>query len=183
MSKMDLVLAEENGVGRDTIREFARRLAGLLATNRRIYICGNGGSASAASHFASDLNKLGFDAVSFTDNFSRASAIINDEGWDYLYTSQMGHFGKGDALILFTVHGCEATKTTGGSANLYEAAKLCRERMGDLYVFSGNDGGHLARNFKGQFLTVKSGDCDVVEGIHVVLAHLVLAEIKEMMVK
>lgn len=182
MNKYDVVMAEENGVSVSVVREFARRLAGLLATGRRVYICGNGGSAANGSHFSADLEKLGFDAKCLTDNVARVTAIVNDCGWDRLFTEQMGRFHKGDALVVFTVHGCEATKTTGGSANLYEAAKLCRGRGGDLYVFSGNDGGRLAKAFRGQFLTVKSGDCDVVEGIHVVLSHMVLAEIREMMI-
>ena len=181
MTKYEEVTENLNGISPACVGVFSRRLAGLLATGRRVYVVGNGGSASSASHFTADLCKLGFDAVCLSDNAARVTAIVNDSGWDKLFTEQMGRFHKGDALVVFTVHGCEATKATGGSANIYEAARLCRDRLGDLYVFSGNDGGHLAKMFKGQYLTVKSGDCDVVEGIHSTLAHMVLAEIKDVL--
>lgn len=180
MNKYEETISNMNSVSPEKVREFAKRLAGALVS-RRVYVCGNGGSAAMAGHFTADLQKLGFDALCLVDNAARVTAMVNDEGWDKLFTAQMGRFHKGDALVVFTVHGCEATQTTGGSANIYEAVKLCRERMGDLYVFSGNDGGHLAKCFKGQFLSVRSSDCAVVEGIHAVLAHMVCAEIKEMM--
>ena len=167
----------------ENVKVFARELFGVGVTEHRIYVAGNGGSASTAQHFASDLMKLGFDVLCLCDNVARITAIVNDDGWDKLYTEQMRHFHAGDALVLFSVHGCEATKTTGGSTNLYEAAKLCRERKGELFVFSGNNGGHLAAFFKknGCFLTLGSSDCDVVEGVHVVQSHAVCAALKEML--
>jgi D-sedoheptulose 7-phosphate isomerase len=165
------------------IKVFAKELLGVLATDHRVYVAGNGGSASTASHFAEDLAKMGFDVTCLCDSVSRLTAIVNDSGWGATYTEQMRHFHKGDALVLFTVHGCEATSTTGGSQNVYEAAKLCKDRGGELFVFSGNDGGHLAKFFvrNGNFLTIRSGDCNVVEPAHVRQAHEVFAALKEMM--
>ncbi len=182
MNAYEEVVKNMNSVAPEKVREFAKRLAGVLATGRRVYVAGNGGSSLTCQHFASDLLHLGFDVVCMVDNIARITAIINDLGWNNLFTKQMARFGAGDALVIFTVHGCVPTDTTGGRANIYATARLCRDRNGELFVFSGNGGGHLTKFFKhnGNFLTIPSGDCDVVEGVHSVLAHMVCAEIKEM---
>lgn len=79
----------------------------------QVFICGNGGSASTATHFACDLakgtatqNKRGFKAACLNDNIPLMLALINDDGFDNLFYEQLRtKFQKGDVLICISVHG------------------------------------------------------------------------------
>jgi phosphoheptose isomerase len=144
-----------------------------------IYVAGNGGSAMNAGHFAEDFEAAGFKVIWLGANPGRTLALMNDRPRDDFYKLQMGGFERGDALVLFTVHGCTGSDQAGKwSQNLYRAAELCRSRGGSLFVFSGADGGDLRRFFKGHFLTVKSGDTKLVEPLHDWLFHLVLHKLE-----
>src|SRR5512136_2335959 len=76
-------------------------------SGKRIYICGNGGSASTASHMASDLNKGSnrkdaprFRAVALTDNIPAMLAWANDASYDDIFVEQLrNHLEKGDVVI------------------------------------------------------------------------------------
>jgi D-sedoheptulose 7-phosphate isomerase len=162
------------------VKEFANKIYSVRRLGKRVFIAGNGGSLATASHFASDLMHLGFDVISMVDNASRLSALTNDKGWSKIYVEQMKYFSGGDGLVLFTVHGASGEQEAGlWSQNLVGAATLAKEKRGEIFVFSGNSGGELVKLFpKAHFLTIKSGDVYVVEGVHSVLAHLVCHEIK-----
>src|SRR5712664_3354478 len=81
--------------------------------DRQVFLAGNGGSASTATHFAADLNKyaseLGkkrFRAIALTDNMPLMTALVNDEGWEKVYTWQLDNLMKeGDLLVAISVHG------------------------------------------------------------------------------
>ena len=154
----------------------------VISPGRKFFIIGNGGSASTASHFTADLQNLGYDAVCLTDNSARFTALVNDKGWERVYTEQMAHFIKGDALVVFTVHGCKGAAEAGlWSQNLIEAVQLALKNGGEVFLFSGFSGGYFKDHYPDvKKLTVESGDVDVVEGIHLVLAHQICSFLKEM---
>ena len=167
------------------IKEFAQKMLNIKRMGKRIYLAGNGGSQSTATHFASDLMHLGFDVVSLVDNGPRLSALTNDKGWNKIYTEQMKYFSPGDGIVLITVHGGAGQQEAGQwSQNLVGAATLAKEKKGEIFVLSGNSGGDLAKMFpKANMLKVRSGDAYVVEGIHSVYTHLICHELKKMIGK
>ena len=76
-------------------------LSNARTNNRQVFLCGNGGSSSTASHFACDLFKIaGIRAINLGENMSLTTAIINDDGWENLYLNQLKRlFNQGDILI------------------------------------------------------------------------------------
>lgn len=81
---------------------------------KQVFLIGNGGSASTATHFASDLVKTiktndtmkGLRALALSDNIPLVSALTNDTGWSDVYLDQLKTFyNPGDVLIVFSVHG------------------------------------------------------------------------------
>lgn len=185
MKEYEAVLsALRDEITTERIMGFSDKLYEIWEKGGRVYIAGNGGSASTASHFSSDLMNLGFDVICMTDNISRITALTNDRGWGKVYTEQMAHFNEKDALVIITVHGCEGAQDAGPwSKNLLEAAYLVFERDGEVLVLSGNDGGFLAGTICARFLTISSSDVNVVEGIHLVLTHLICADLERRMKK
>lgn len=87
-------------------------LLDILASSR-IYICGNGGSASTAQHFESDIQNMGKDAICLDNNIARVTALTNDFGWDSIYIRQLTHMTKRDCLVIFTVHGSAGEMKSG----------------------------------------------------------------------
>jgi D-sedoheptulose 7-phosphate isomerase len=111
--------------------------------------CGNGGSASTASHFAADLAKLTIvpgqrrmRTLCLNDNASAVSAWTNDEGFPVVYQEQAEPWLEPTAaLVAFSVHG----GSRGGevSANLPAVARLAKERGAAVIAVTGFDGGAL----------------------------------------
>ncbi|GAH03318.1 unnamed protein product, partial [marine sediment metagenome] len=88
------------------IEKVAAILYQAWLNEKQVFTFGNGGSASTASHFASDLSKLGVKAYCLNDNQARVTAITNDSGFEKLYVEQLeGRFNEGDVVVGFSVHG------------------------------------------------------------------------------
>jgi D-sedoheptulose 7-phosphate isomerase len=97
------------------------------AEGRRIFVCGNGGNAANAAHFATDLGKGAsavverpFKVLSLADNVAWMTAIGNDYSFDDVFTRQLAnHAEAGDVLIVSSV--------SGSSPNLVAAVRWARE--------------------------------------------------------
>ena len=115
--------------------------------NGRVFLCGNGGSAGTASHMACDLFKMcGITAISLNENPPLTTAIINDEGWENLYTYQLQNYDidAGDILIAFSVHGgVGKDKGEEWSQNLNKAIEHVNNHNGTTIGFAGFDGGAM----------------------------------------
>ena len=155
--------------------------------DRAVYIIGNGGSASTASHFAADLNKYvsddaphRFRAFALVDNIPLMSALTNDNGWSDVYSYQLESFMKeGDVLIGISVHGGSGSDKAGPwSQNLLKAVKVAKEKKGKVVGLIGFDGGML-RKMADASIVVPANSTPQVEGFHLVLEHMIAARLKE----
>ena len=104
-----------------------------------VFLCGNGGSAGTATHFAADLFKCTIVAdqprlrvISLVDNAPLMSALVNDDGWENVYTRQLETlFRPGDVLITISVHGGSGRDHAAlWSQNLLRAMEYARAQGG-----------------------------------------------------
>jgi len=128
----------------DLIEDIASRLTKVIETGHSVYLCGNGGSAADAEHFASELvGRLQMDrppwpVVALTTNPSLLTSLGNDYGFQSIFSKQVQAFvRKGDALI--------GMSTSGNSVNVVGAVALAREMGAVTIGMTGADGGQLAR--------------------------------------
>ncbi len=150
--------------------------------NRLIFIIGNGGSASTASHFACDLGKgtLGdlynsdkkrFRVCSLTDNNSVITAIGNDIGYDDIFYQQLKNLAsQNDILILFTA--------SGNSPNILKAIDFANSINMTQIGFLGFSGGKSADKLVNKII-VKSNNYGIIEDLHLVLEHIITQNLKE----
>ena len=147
----------------------------------QVFICGNGGSASTATHFACDLskatiidNKKRFMVSCLNDNVPLVSALTNDDGFDNLYYEQLkSRFQKGDVLICISVHGGAGSDKAGlWSQNLLKAMKYAQEKGGKAIGFSGFDGGPM-KEMADACVVVPVNSTPQVESFHLALEHLI----------
>ena len=153
----------------------------------RVYTCGNGGSASTATHFACDLaktaapeGKRGLRAECLNDNPPLMLALINDEGFDNLYVEQLRtKFEPGDVLICISVHGGAGRDKAGlWSQNLLKAMVYVKENGGKTIGLSGFDGGPM-KEIADACIVVPVHSTPLVESFHLVLEHLIVFRLKE----
>jgi D-sedoheptulose 7-phosphate isomerase len=141
--------------------------------SHRIFLVGNGGSSACASHFASDLASLGFDATCLSDNIPRLTAITNDFGWEDVFIKQLEHLKPNDILIVISVHG----GSNSWSCNLVRAASFAKEKGAKILSLSGFDGGELAK-ISDLSIIVPAERTYIIEGLHSVVAHVICQKLE-----
>jgi D-sedoheptulose 7-phosphate isomerase len=153
----------------------------------RVFTCGNGGSASTATHFACDLvktvavdGKRGLKAECLNDNIPLMLALVNDDGFDNLFFEQLRtKFHKGDVLVCISVHGGAGNDRAGlWSQNLLKAMKYARETGGKTIGFSGFDGGPM-KEIADSCVVVPVNSTPHVESFHLALEHLICSALRE----
>jgi D-sedoheptulose 7-phosphate isomerase len=153
----------------------AARLAG-----RQVFIFGNGGSASTATHMACDLSKSTampgtprLRTQALNENMALFSALGNDMGYENVFAEQLATLvDAGDVVI--------AISASGNSLNVLKAIGVATERGATTIGLSGYDGGKLAKLV--DFPIVAENDCvEQVEDIHLILEHMITSALRERM--
>ena len=121
----------------------AELLLACLMNDGRFLICGNGGSAADAQHFAAEMTgrfekeRMELAAIALTTDTSALTAIGNDYGFEHIFSKQVRALGRaGDVLV--------GISTLGNSANVIEAIKAAHERDMRVIALTGRDGGKIA---------------------------------------
>ena len=155
------------------IEQCSRVLIDAYENKKNIFICGNGGSASTASHFACDINKgvsygleKRFKIIPLTDNLATISAYSNDVNYDFIFLEQIKNFyNPGDVLI--------GISGSGNSMNVLKAIEFVNENKGVTIGWTGFQGGKLKE--VSQFsINANIDDMQISEDIHMTLVHLMM---------
>lgn len=175
-------------ISREDINQIINLLYEAWRKGKQIFIAGNGGSSSTATHFASDLvkftsveGKQRFRALALTDNIPWITALTNDLGWGEVYVEQLKNLmSEGDVLVAISVHGGSGSDKAGPwSQNLLKAAKYVKDHKGKVAGLVGFGGGFLKR-FADVCVVVPVNSTPHVEGFHVVLTHMICARLREL---
>ena len=149
-------------------------------TGNKLLMCGNGGSAADASHFATELvvrftkDRRALPAICLASDSGILTAGGNDYGFDRIFARQVEAFGQpGDVLICFT--------TSGNSKNVLAALEEAKARKLKTITFLGRDGGSTAGIAEVDLL-VKDNSTARIQEAHQLLVH-VLCEIIEARIK
>lgn len=156
--------------------------------NRPVFIMGNGGSASTATHLASDLAKTicnspeerGLRALALVDNIPLVSAHTNDWGWDGIYANQLRtYYELGGVGIGISVHGGAGKNLAGQwSQNLLRGLQYIKDQGGKTIGLIGFDGGGM-KDLVDVPIIVPVNSTPIIEGMHVVLHHVLVFGLKE----
>lgn len=168
-------------ISRENIEMVIEALFNAWKNGNKVFIMGNGGSASTATHFTCDLskvtivpNKKRFKVIGLNDNIPLVSALTNDDGWNEIYVEQLkNHFEKNDIVIAFSVHGGSGKDKAGAwSQNLLKAMQYAKDNGGLAIGFSGFDGGAM-KELADVCVVVPFNSTPHVESFHLVLEHLI----------
>lgn len=151
--------------------EAVERIRETFASGGRVFICGNGGSASDAQHFAAELtgrykqDRPGYPAIALTTDTSALTAIGNDYGYDAVFSRQLESLASpGDLLI--------AISTSGNSSNVIKAVEIASHQQLSTVGLLGRDGGKLAPMVD-IALTVPVELTARIQEAHILILHLI----------
>ena len=147
-------------------------------SGKQVFIMGNGGSASTASHFVCDLAKNTrragwphFRVIGLTDNLAIISAYANDEGYERVFEQQLINLIRPGDLVI-------AISASGNSQNVLNAITEAKKHDATTIGFTGFDGGRLA-SMVDINIHVPSDIIEHVEDMHLILEHMIVKALKE----
>jgi len=140
---------------------------------KKIITCGNGGSASTASHYITDWNKMinlatgkKFRGISLCDNIGLITAYGNDISYDEVFAGQLkAIMDEGDLLV--------AISGSGNSPNVVKAVEYANSIGGDTLAVVGYDGGKV-KELSQSAVWVESFDMQLCEDVHLMFGHMVM---------
>jgi D-sedoheptulose 7-phosphate isomerase len=155
----------------DRIREAAGLVAQTFKAGRHVFVCGNGGSAADAQHFAAELtgryqmDRPGYPAVALTTDSSALTSIGNDYGFEEIFSRQLQALSQpGDLLV--------AISTSGNSANVIRAVEYARDNAIRCIGMLGRDGGKLASMVDAE-LTISVDSTARIQEAHILMLHII----------
>lgn len=163
---------------RQMIAEVVELLEQARREARQVFIMGNGGSASTATHFVCDLAKNTrcdglphFRAIGLTDNMAIFSAYANDEGYESVFAKQLANLILPRDIVI-------GISASGNSQNVINAIHEAKIHQARTIAFTGFDGGRLGPLVDIN-IHVKSDIIEHVEDIHLMLEHMIVKALKE----
>jgi len=155
----------------DEIVSCGRLLADVHRRGRWVYVFGNGGSASTASHLAVDLGKNTVNGpgprirvMSLADNSAWLTAVSNDRDYADCFVEPLRNYLDADDVVI-------GISASGNSENMVRAFEYARSVGARSIALVGFDGGKLA-TLADQRVWVDSHDYGVVESLHLMVAHM-----------
>ena len=159
----------------------AGKMVSCLESGGKILVCGNGGSAADAQHFAGELvnrfeiNRPGLAAIAMTHDASVITSIANDFSFDDIFSRQVEALGRqGDVLL--------AISTSGNSVNVIKAVDAARALGMETVVLTGGSGGRLgASDNLSVHLNIAHQSTPRVQEMHITCLHILCSLIDETM--
>ncbi len=153
------------------IKDAAAVVKTALSSGRKVLVCGNGGSAADAQHFAAELvgrfkkEREGLPALALTTDTSILTAIGNDYGFEMVFERQVKALGnEGDVLV--------GISTSGNSENVIKALKKAKEKSMKTVVLLGKGGGRMKGTGDTEII-VPSDDTPRIQEMHGLILHII----------
>jgi D-sedoheptulose 7-phosphate isomerase len=171
MYKVEFLRALES-IDVEGVSQAIEILSQAREAGRRIFVCGNGGSASTASHFATDMVKGAsygrasrFRVMALTDSLPTITAYSNDVGYECVFVEQLKNFVEpGDVVI--------AISSSGNSPNVLRALEYGNSIGCRTIALTGSNGGRLGPLAQLN-IQVAHSHTGRIEDIHMVAMHMI----------
>ncbi|MCK4385431.1 MAG: D-sedoheptulose 7-phosphate isomerase [candidate division Zixibacteria bacterium] len=163
----------------EKIVEISEVLAECIKNGGKILLCGNGGSAADAQHFAgelvvrlsSDYTRSALPAITLSSNDYVLTACANDFGFEQVFSRQIEALGKPEDVLL-------CISTSGNSPNLIKAIEKAKEKQMKTIGLLGKDGGRMVKlvDFS---LVVPSQKTPRIQEVHITICHILTSLIEK----
>ncbi len=155
----------------NTVQDIAYEIVKCIKNGNKIVLCGNGGSASDAMHFAGEIvgrfqkERSAWPAITLNSDIATMTAIANDYGYDEVFARQAeGHIEKGDIFI--------GISTSGNSENVFRAACVAKKKGAVTAGLLGKAGGKI-KDILDFPVVVPSNTTARIQECHILLIHII----------
>jgi len=143
-----------------------------IKNQKKILVCGNGGSAADAQHFSSELlnrfnkERPSLPAIALTTDASTLTSIANDYQYDEVFSKQIKGLGQEQDVLL-------AITTSGNSSNIASAVYAAQSKGMTVIALTGKDGGELSRILRPEDveLRVPGTNTARIQEVHILIIH------------
>ncbi|HNW58835.1 MAG TPA: D-sedoheptulose 7-phosphate isomerase [bacterium] len=161
------------------IQRGAEMMIAVLQRGNKILVCGNGGSAADAQHFAAELvgrlqrDRKALPAIALTADIANLTAIGNDYGFDQIFRRQVEALGvAGDLLVTIS--------TSGNSPNILEAIAAAQQQGVQVLALAGRGGGRMSELADHALVMPDRTSMHIQEG-HIAIIHIWCALIEDIL--
>lgn len=165
---------------KNDIEVLSQAMADCIRRGNKVMICGNGGSAADAQHFAAELlnrfllDRAPYAGLALTTDTSVLTSVANDFSYDAVFEKQVRGLGReGDMLI--------AISTSGNAECVCRAAEAANETGIESVAFTGGTGGRLAEICRTVLCIGSSKVTARIQEAHEVIVHLVSERVEELL--
>jgi D-sedoheptulose 7-phosphate isomerase len=169
------ILADKNLI--DTIEKVVTLITTTFKEGKRVYFCGNGGSAADAQHLAAEfsgrfyIDRKALPAEALHCNTSYLTAVANDYHFDDIYARLIEGVGRdGDILVGLT--------TSGNSKNIIKAFETARLKNIITVGFTGDTGGKI-KSVSDYLVNIPSADTPRIQESHIMVGHIICQLVEE----
>jgi len=160
-----------------TIEKVVDIITTAFKNGKKLYLCGNGGSAADAQHLAAEFSgrfyndRNALPAEALHCNTSYLTSVANDYGFDAVYSRLIDGIGQsGDVLI--------GLSTSGNSANIINAFEVAKEKGIITIAFTGITGGQM-KSLSDYLLNIPSSDTPRIQESHIMVGHIICQLVEE----
>jgi len=165
----------------EEIQKAAQILSNSIEDNRKVFLCGNGGSAADSQHLAAELvvklnlEREAIPAIALTTDSSIITAESNDVGFGTIFRRQLEALANpGDVLI--------GISTSGNSQNVLNAIEYCNQNDVITIGLTGGDGGTL-EDIASHSIVVPSQNVQRIQEGHITIGHILCDLVEKEIVK
>jgi D-sedoheptulose 7-phosphate isomerase len=162
----------------ERLQEAVVAITNALKNGKRLWFCGNGGSAADAQHLAAEFSgrfykdRKALPAEALHCNTSYLTAVANDYSYDVIYARLVeGICAEGDILI--------GLSTSGNSKNIVQAFEVARRQKVVTIGFTGSSGGKM-KELSDYLFNVPSSDTPRIQESHILVGHIICQLVEEM---
>lgn len=165
------------------IEKSIHKIFECIINDRKVLLCGNGGSAADAQHLAAEflvrlrphINRDSYPAISLAMDTSTLTATGNDIGFKSIFSRPLSSLGKnGDVLI--------AISTSGNSKNIINVLKVAKKKEVFSIAFLGAGGG-VAKKYADLSIIVGSKITARIQEAHIFLGHFIFENVEDFILK
>ena len=160
----------------EEIENAINMIKNTIQKGNRVAVCGNGGSANAASHYITDWNKMvyihtniKFNGICLSDNTGLITAYANDLSYEDIFSEQVKNLLEPDDLLI-TLSG------SGNSENVIRATEVANTMGVSTLAIVGYDGGKL-KKVSDKCVWIRSFDMQICEDLQIVFGHMVMKDL------
>jgi len=160
------------------VKTLSKDLYNAWKSGTRVFICGNGGSASNANHLANDflygispVEGKGMKVHSLTANIAVNTCLANDTGYENVFSGQLSALANArDILIAFS--------GSGNSQNIVEAINMARTLGMKTHAILGFDGGKC-KELVDNPIHIPIDNMQIAEDFQMMIGHIIMMDLKE----